>query len=285
VYAGLLLEYAATEAEGQAAAFHAARAAEFAPVTVPVVRGAALVLARTGKREEALALVRAMFVYEPREAAALLGRMRPVIDEDGIERALPREPAAWLAWITQLRASGDQAEADARLEQARESWPESWTVLLAATQRALGRGDWERVRSLLSPDLSIPPDPGRSILLAYRARARADSGDFQGARADARAALSGPGADPATAYNAGLALEAAGEGTEARGVWERALYALERARGDRHLQAALLASLARLEDRHGRPADALRLWRSVLEIEPRHEEARRRVDDLTNFGR
>ena len=47
----------------------------------------------------------------------------------------------------------------------------------------------------------------------------------------------------------------------------------------------LLSRLARLEDEYGRPAAALRHWKALLELDPDHVEARRRVDDLTGFQR
>jgi len=42
----------------------------------------------------------------------------------------------------------------------------------------------------------------------------------------------------------------------------------------------LLTRLARLEDEHGRASAALRLWQAILELDPSHPEATRRVRAL-----
>jgi hypothetical protein len=38
--------------------------------------------------------------------------------------------------------------------------------------------------------------------------------------------------------------------------------------------------MARYEDDHGKPAAALRAWKAVLEEDPEHPEAQRRIADL-----
>jgi tetratricopeptide (TPR) repeat protein len=74
-----------------------------------------------------------------------------------------------------------------------------------------------------------------------------------------------------------------GDVTRARKEWNRALHDLDP--GQVSARRPLLLRLARLEDLHGRPGAALRLWQAVLEIDPDHAEARRRIDDLSGFNR
>ncbi|HKQ62051.1 MAG TPA: hypothetical protein VJS92_12235, partial [Candidatus Polarisedimenticolaceae bacterium] len=88
-------------------------------------------------------------------------------------------------------------------------------------------------------------------------------------------------ADAATLTLAGEALAGLGEFDQARAVWNRALFALPASA--RTARRELLVRLARVEDDHGEPAVALRLWQSVLELEPGLPEARRRIQDLSGF--
>jgi hypothetical protein len=51
------------------------------------------------------------------------------------------------------------------------------------------------------------------------------------------------------------------------------------------MRRSLLEHLARMEERQGRAAAALRLWQALLALDAEHREARRHVDDLSGFAR
>ena len=92
-------------------------------------------------------------------------------------------------------------------------------------------------------------------------------------------ALELDGRTPAVRVLAGEAYAVLGQSVEARRQWNRALFGLPDSARDARVR--VLRLLARLEDRQGEPASALRLWRSVLEIEPSHPEAQRRIAELS----
>jgi tetratricopeptide (TPR) repeat protein len=271
--------------QANAAAFHARRAAALAPVTVPVVGGAALVLARCRQTQEALALVRSIFAYDPSAAARLLAELEPFAEARDLDGAIPDDPAAWLAWSRQLRRSGRDAESEGRLREALDRWPDHLPTVAAFAERAVARADWNALGRVL-PSNPLPAGGAiDSTILAYRARWRAQTGDVEGARADAEEAVRQAGTISAILTLAGDAMAAASAPVRARELWTRALHGLPRGDSQRSTRVALWTRLARLEERHGRPADAMRAWRAVTEIEPGNAEARRRLDDLSGFRR
>ncbi len=294
-YASLLLELAASPEERRAAAFHAARAVELAPVTVPVVDVAARVLARSGDASLAVDLVRKMFVYDPSSAADLYAAVEPNVAPAAFGKGLPDDPGAWVAWMNRLRASGRAAEAEELLDRAAARWPRNLPIQTSAALRALGRERWDDLRRILEPDargtatgardgnrdrlLSLGPEG--ATLVACRSRLLAAEGDRAGARADAGEAVRLAPKNAWIRLQAGISIEASGDAAEARAQWERGLFELVPSEGNRWLRAELLTRLARLEDRVGRPADALRAWRAVLDLYPTHAEARRRIEDLS----
>jgi tetratricopeptide (TPR) repeat protein len=115
-------------------------------------------------------------------------------------------------------------------------------------------------------------------LFTYRAQLKSRNGDVDGARADVETALRLGGETHSALLLAGDALNALGDYAQARRRWRGALYALPQE--ETAVRKALLVRLAGLEERHGEPAAALRLWRSVLALDPDHEEASRRIDRL-----
>ena len=279
-YAGLLLELAASPEERRAAAFHAARAAEISKVSVPVVETAVRVLARCGEAGRAVELLRSMFGYDPRSAAALQADLEPFVSPSVLVKALPDDPDAWAAWIERLRALGRAPEADARLDRAIVLWPRHVPLRTSAALRALAGQRWEEMRRLLPSSADLPREAAGAALFACRSRLRAAEGDLAGAVGDASEASRLAPDDPWIRLQAGISLETAGDAERARAQWERGLYGIVPSDGNRWIRSEILTRLARLEDRVGRPADALRAWRSVLDLDPAHAEARRRAEEL-----
>lgn len=281
-YAGLLLARSRKVDDTRAAAFHARRAALLAPVTVPVVRSATLVLARTKDTHEALSLIRSMFAYDPGAAARLLARVEPLLGT-GVDSGLPDRPEAWLAWSSQLREDHRAAEADATLELTYSRWPQHLPTLQQLAARASRARDWKALGTLFPDGRELPDLPAAAPALLYRARLKAARQDPEGARQDIDRALALDGDARLVQILAGEACESLGAVEEARRHWSHALFGLRP--GDLATRQLLLLRLARLEDRHGQPAAALRLWQSLIQLDPGHAEARRRVDDLTGFRR
>jgi tetratricopeptide (TPR) repeat protein len=277
-YAGLLLGLSRQLRDADVAAFHARRAADLAPATLSVVRPAIAILAHTGRVEDAVALVRSIFAFEPDRAAASLAEIEAHLS--ALDQALPEEPDAWFAWQELLRSRGRAEESAAWLVRIHERWPEH----LRTTERLLAdasyRHDWARVAELLPPE-PLPDGPLVARILLHRARLHAERGDAELARSDHARAL---GLDRSSTVldQAGEISLVLGDHDAARRHWNRALFVV--GSGQPALRGLLLAKLARLEDAHGRPAAALRLWRDVLEIDPAHAEARRRADELSGFS-
>jgi tetratricopeptide (TPR) repeat protein len=226
-----------------------------------------------------------MFGYDARRAADLLGTLELFLDEEDVAHAVPDAPEAWLAWARHLRDAGRDEESWRWIEQAHERWPADLPVLGWLARRAVWEQDWPELRDLLPSHLGLPERPESAELFALRARARAELGDRPGALMDASKAARLAEGSPGVLLPTGDALLAAGEPDDARRNWNLALYHLPRDEARHSTRVSLLARLARLEDEHGRPAAALRAWRAVLEAEPDHREARRRVDELTGFQR
>jgi hypothetical protein len=280
LYSALLLEMSMGPQDGPAAAFHAARAAALAPVTVPVVRASALVLARSGRPEEVVRLVADMFGYDAGSAAGLLSTLETFLDPERISQAIPADPVAWLAWSRELADGGRTGAADDWLSAAYREWPVHPGVRQRYAARAVRQRDWVTLSRVLPAGEELPDGDETALLLAYRARARAESGDGAGARADAESAVARSGDSPTVLLHAGDALLASGEPGGARRLWSRALFAIPPRGGVGTERVRLLVRVARYEDDHGTPAAALRAWRTVLEEEPEHPEAQRRVADL-----
>ncbi len=282
VYASLLLGLSTRLEEMQLAGFHARRAAELAPVTVSVVRAAALVLAHTGALETALALVRQMFGYDPARAAETLAQIDSSVLGVPLEQAIPDAADAWLAWSDRLRAGGRSDAAEAWLERTHNRWPAHVPASIQIGARAFLRGDWPALETLLPPDRELPATREAAPLHVWRAHLRRRLGDARGALADAERAVA-LGGTPGVRRSAGDLFLDFGDLDRARREWSRALH--EAAPGAVAERQALLARLARLEDRHGQPAKALRYWEELLRIDPADSEARRRADDLSGFRR
>lgn len=283
IYAGLLLSLCRRLDDTRAPAFHAELAARLSPVTVPIVARAAMVLARSRDSDRAVELTREMFEYDPDSAAALLLRLENVLFPEQVEAAVAPTAEAMLVWSRRLRELGRIEAADAWLLRGHSRWPDHLPTLRAVASAPLRRGDWDELERLLPPDRVFPDEPAAAPLLAYRARLAAERGDAEAAARDVDRALALARSNYHVLVAAGDALEAAGNHDRARTVWNRALFELGEERDP--MRRNLLLRLARLEDRYGRPAAALRLWRSVLDIDPTHREARRRVDELSGFHR
>ncbi len=283
IYAGLLLSLCRRLDDTRAPAFHADLAARLSPVTVPIVVRAALVLARSREADRAVALTREMFEYDPDSAASLLSRLENVLFPEQVEAAVAPTAEATLVWSRRLRELGRIEAADAWLLRGHSRWPDHLPTLQAVASAPLRRGDWDELERLLPPDRVFPDEPAAAPLLAYRARLAAERGDAEAAARDADRALALARSNHHVLVAAGDALEAAGDHDRARSVWNRALFELGDERAP--MRRNVLLRLARLEDRYGRPATALRLWRSVLDVDPAHGEARRRVDELSGFHR
>jgi tetratricopeptide (TPR) repeat protein len=278
-YAGLLHGLSRGLDDTAAAAFHARRAAELAPVTVPVVRAATVVLARSLRWREAAGYTREMFRYDPRAAARLLATLEPFLPPDAFDATLAGAPGAWLAWIDRLRLDGREAEAHRRLEDALRRWPDEGPFVERAAAAALRDGDEARLEELFATPRDIPETPANARVLAYRGHAQALAGEPTAARADLERALALDGGDPRLLIVAGDAYLALGEEERAASLWGRARFTTEP--GSRAVRLRAMVRLARLEDRRGRAGNALRLWRAIESADPQNGEARRRVRELT----
>jgi tetratricopeptide (TPR) repeat protein len=285
VYAALVLEMSSGNSYCEVATFHARRASELAPVTVPVVAPASIVLTRCGEEDRGLSLVREMFGYAPESAAELLTNLGPFVDAERAREAVPAEPEAWLAWLRELREQGRAEESDRWALESHRRWPDHLETLQDLAARAASRSDWIALGRLLPLDLEIPERRETAILYAYRARARAEAGDVAGAHSDADKAAHLCVRHSAVLMHAGDALLVAGDADAARRLWRRALFELPADSDDSpRSRARLLVRLARLEDADGEPATALRAWRDVLTYEPGNAEAIRRVGELDVLG-
>jgi hypothetical protein len=277
-YASLLAGTARDQETLEVAAFHAGVAVRLAPVTVPVVRAATLVLAQAGRTGEAVELVRGMFAYDPNAAARLLLLLEPQLARDETARAVAETPRAFLARAAVLLGARRVGEAAALVDEGVTRWPQDLDLLALAAARAVAAQDWARAAALLPRDLTLPDEPAAAMLLVYRARSRAAGDDALGAAQDLeRAAVLGA-AMPVLLREAGdgwLALERL---DRAREMWNRALHAT--AASEVAQRADTVRRLARLDELEGRSGTALRLWREVLVLAPGDSEAERRIADL-----
>jgi tetratricopeptide (TPR) repeat protein len=283
VYASLILGLSRRLEDSAVAAFHAGLAAELAPVTLSVVRPAVLILAYSGRPEKALELSTSIFAYDPQRAAATLAQIEPFLIERSAEDGLPYKPEAWLAWHHQLTLAGRTEEAELWLDRAYQHWPEHLRILERIAGRAAHRRDWQVLETLFPAERELPQERAAARPILHRAKLRAFKGDLEAAQDDIQRALGLDGQSGSTQILAGDAYETMGEYGPARDQWTRALYGLAPDNDD--VREQVLRRLARLEDRHGEPAAALRLWQALLEIDPDNAEAKGRVDDLSGFRR
>ena len=281
LYSALLLEMALGPQDWPAPAFHARRAADLAPVTVPVVRAAALVLARSGEPDAVIRLVREMFGYDAGSAARLLTAVEPFIEPGRIDGAIPADPDAWLAWARVIRDQGRADEADDWITRAHREWPDHLGISQKVAARAVRQRDWSALVRVLPLDEELPESHDAALLLAFRARARAETGDAEGAHDDAEKAAILSGHSTTVLLHAGDALLAAGDPGGARRFWSRALFGISPRSEAGAARIQLMVRMARFEDDYGKPAAALRAWEAVLEEDPEHAQAQRRVADLS----
>jgi hypothetical protein len=275
--ANLMVETAGDDAARAKAAAQAVAATRACPTDEWVTRASARVLARCGREDEALAAIAAVFAYAPDQAAATLADVEPFVPEEKLARGLADTPEAWRAWSNRLRGLGRVAEADRRIEAALARWPDDLGTLLVAARVAAGRERVDELARLLPPSRALPATREAAVLFAYRARTHSGG---EAVRADVATALALREDDPWVQVACGDAL-AALDGGAARAHWTRAVYALEAAGAPAASLVGVRLRLARLDDREGRGADALRSWRSILALRPDSEEARRRVAELS----
>lgn len=280
IAASLMTEIAVDDAGRAAAADQAATATRLVRSDEFVARAAARVLARAGRSDEALGQIAAIFSYAPGVAALALSEIEPFVAADELERGIPERADAWTAWSWKLRELGRQEEADRRLAGALDRWPDDLAVRQAAAGIAAGRDRLDDLVRVVPPSLPLPATSEAAMLIAYRARSKAASGDRDGALADAGSAADLRPDDPWVTAVAGDAV-ASFDPVAARGYWNRALYDLEARPVQDGTVVWIHARLARLDDREGHGANALRHWRSILALRPDSAEAKRRIDELT----
>jgi tetratricopeptide (TPR) repeat protein len=260
-----------------AAAFHARTAARAAPVTVPVVRQAALILAGSGAKDEAVRWNRHLFEFAPAEAAGLLRELEGGLTDSDVLLAVGERPEAATAWGRDLLERGRRSDAESWFRAAVERDPASLDArTLLATMRA-ARSDWAGVRELL--EAPIPDEPRTARLRAVAGRAYAAEGRRTEAAREVARALDLAPEDADVLAEVAEAEISLGRIEVARNLLRTASHL---ARADRQ-RLGILVRIARLEDESGRPAEALRAWRRVLEADPENREARRRLEALVGF--
>lgn len=277
VYADLLLALSRSPDDTPAAAFHAGVAADLAPVTVPVVWRAVILLTRSGEVQSALDRISAMFTYDATAAAELLAEITPLVGPSRAATAVPPLPAAHVAWASHRKSTGDLEGARAVLDDALRRWPGSIPVVRAVANRAADAGDHARLATALD-GIEIPERRDTSILYAYRCVVLATDADPGAAREAMEVARRAGRDDPETDRAIGDCHLALGDPVAARNSWRGALFRIEgEAPG---LRTSLWIRIATLDEREGRASDALRAWRRVLELDPDHARARARIGAL-----
>jgi tetratricopeptide (TPR) repeat protein len=277
--ANLEVEVAPDAAGREAAARQAVAATRLVGSDEWVSRAAARVLARCGRGDLALAEIETMFRYAPAEAAVALTEIEPFVAS--VTPGIPDLPQAWLAWSIRLREAGREDEADAWIASLLRRWPGDLRARSIAAGAAAGRNRIDELSVLVPPAMELPATREAGALHAYRARTKAAAGDIDGARADVAQALALAPDDPWVYVHAGDAAIAFDDAAAARDYWTRALYALDARPAPERATVWVRYRLARLDDREGKGASALRNWRSILAARPDSEEARRRVAELT----
>lgn len=279
-YAALLLSMTRTLDDTRAAAFHARLAADLAPVTLPVVELAALILARSGDSAYSLARVRDIFEFDPEAAADLLLRLEDSLIDQSAASGLADTPRAWRAWARALSDAGRREESTVLLHEAATRWPDDLELVLALARLAIRAADWNELERWAGR-AAIPAE-GRGLeLLAYRARLHAERGRHEDAERDLSAVLAAANIGPGNLILVGDVQRRLGSIELARQTWHRALFRLPAER--RPMRVALLVRLADLEESGGQADVALRHWRAVLELDPSHARALQRVAVLTGF--
>jgi tetratricopeptide (TPR) repeat protein len=280
ILASLLVESGDGGDRRDEAARQALAAVRLAPTDEWIGSAAARVLARCGKIEAALEEAAHIFAYAPDDGAAVLAAIEPFVPQGRLDEGLPASARAWLAWSIRLRALGREDEADAWLARLLAQWPGDLPALTVAASAAASRDRIAELVHLVPPSLSLPETPEAAALRAFRARSKAVSGDAAGSEADARRAVELSHGDPWVLTLAGDAV-AERSPALARDWWTRALYRDLADPSSREAAVWVRAKLARLDEREGRAADALRLWRSILDDRPDDPEARHRAAELT----
>jgi tetratricopeptide (TPR) repeat protein len=281
-YSAVLLSLSKQLADLTAVSFHASQAARLSPTTVPILQIAVRVLARTGDADQALTHIHEMFAFDAAAASGLLSEMEPQLSAVQLVSAIPDLPEAWWAWCQHLRRSpGRMEHGDQCMEQASDRWPQNLRMLIQVTGRAAEQQDWGRLAELLPQDRELPDEPLTAQLLTYRARLRTASGDQASAYQDLDRAITLAGSSSSFQILAGDAYAALDDPEEARKQWKLAMRSLPV--NAVHSRRDVLLRMARLEDRFGLAATALRIWESVLDLEPDHPEATRRVRELTGL--
>ena len=276
-YAALLLSMTRKLSDTRAAAFHAGLAAELAPVTVPVLELAARILARSGDDARALTHAREMFEFDPEAAATLLLTLEDNLVQ-GVSAGLADSPAAWRAWADALSDAGRREESTSFLRQAAERWPDDLDLRLALARLATRAGDWGELERWVGDD-RLPVEGRGPELLAFRARLHAERDIPDAAERDLANALAAARNSPSVLLLAGDVQQRLGSIERARQSWNQALFRLKPER--KSTRVALFVRLADLEETAGRASVALRHWRAVLELDPSHVRAQRRVSELT----
>ncbi len=179
-----------------------------------------------------------------------------------------------------MSASGRGEESVARLHEAATRWADDLELNLALARWATRAADWDELERWAGREAI--PAAGRGLeLLAYRARLHAERGRREDAERDLSAVLAAANGAPHVLILVGDVQRRLGSTLLARRTWHRALFRLSPARES--MQGPLLVRLADLEEGDGRAGVALRHWRAVLELDPSHARARRRVTALTGF--
>ena len=277
-YAALLLAMTRTLNDTRASAFHARLAADLAPVTLPVIELAALILSRSGDGPGALARVRDIFEFDPVAAADLLLRLEDNLAHESTTAGLADTARAWRAWARALSDRGRVEESLALLHDAVARWPDDLGLNVALARLAVIRADWDDLERWTR--LETIPAEGRGLeLLTYRARLHAERGRREDAERDLNSVIAAAKGSPHALILVGVVQYRIGDMESARTTWNRALFALPRDLESTRI--GVLVKLADLEEADGRASVALRHWREVLELSPSHTGAQRRVAELT----
>jgi tetratricopeptide (TPR) repeat protein len=264
-------------ASKDAAAFHALRSAEFAPVTVPVVRRAAFVLVEAGRYTEALAIVREMFAFDAESASDVLSTIRPFVADDRLREGLPDSPEAWLAWSERSFRDGDTERSVSILEEAFARWPDRTDVLTALCRSRVRSGDVSGIVELLD-GRTVARGADTALLRVFVAQSLARQSAGSRSRAELEAAYEDAPNDLDVLRHGGDVWDDLDEPDIARRWWNRGRYLVPASNPKGRLQ--FVVRTAMMEDRRGRQLEALRAWRAVLDLDPENDFARARIREL-----
>ena len=280
-YAALLLSLTREMQDTQAAVRHAKSAAALAPVTLPVVRLAALILARSGDTGGALNLTRSVFAFDVEGASELMLLLEEAVPTSELHRALPDRPDAWAGWASRLTQERRDDEAQEWLERAGERWPQNLEIRVAQARRAVQSSRWERLGALVSEPLaedwrqSTEGESWAGLRALWLARSGRD--------AEARTLLNDlereARMNPPLLTSIGDAHLALGDPDSSRRAWSEALF--RTSSNALSTRVTLHVRLATLEQERGEASAALRHWRAILKLDPEHPLAQRQVEKLT----